>query len=182
MNKPVQESERAAALSALSADQRKKLAAYAAIMSRETDFEGPDLLQEAFLRWLASEKPIEGPEQTCTFLYGAIKSLRSNWNRHDGVVRRTHGIRVAAENDSDDDSIDHVSDPTAAPDGHLVAQMLYDHCEGDDDVQIMLLKQFDNATAEEIRIECGWDQTHYETVRKRKRRLTIKWMREGKLG
>jgi DNA-directed RNA polymerase specialized sigma24 family protein len=151
-------------------------------MSRKTDFEGPDLLQDAFVRWLTSEKPIEGPEQTCAFLYGAIKSLRSNWNRHDRVVRQTHGVRVTADKDSDDDPIAHASDPSTDPDDHLVPQQLYDHCEGDDDVQIMLLKQFDNATAEEIRTECGWDQTQYETVRRRKRRLTIRWMREGKLG
>jgi DNA-directed RNA polymerase specialized sigma24 family protein len=150
-------------------------------LSRNTDFEGNDLLQEAIVRWLASDKAIEGPEQTCAFLRGAIKSLRSNWNRHDRVVRQAHGLRVAAEKDSDEDPSEHAGDPTAAPDGHLLPQQLYNHCDGDDDVQMMLLKQFDHATAEEIRTECGWDQTHYETVLKRKRRLTIKWMREGKL-
>jgi DNA-directed RNA polymerase specialized sigma24 family protein len=72
LNKPVQGNVRAAALDALSEDQRKQLAGYARIMSRGTGDEGDDLLQGAFVRWLASDKPIEGPEQTCKFLREAI--------------------------------------------------------------------------------------------------------------
>ena len=99
MNKPVQGNERAAALDALSEDQRKQLAAYARIMSRGTGDEGGDLLNEAFARWMSSDKPVEGPEQTCNFLRGAISSIRFNTFRHQKIMRRVEGVRAVAQED-----------------------------------------------------------------------------------
>lgn len=118
MNKPVLENERAAALVALNDDQRKHLAAYAQIVSRGTGSEGDDLLQEAFARWLGSDKPIEGPEQTCNFLRGAISSIRFNLFRHEKVVRRYEGVRAVAEEDDEVDPLDQAADPASSPKGH----------------------------------------------------------------
>ena len=86
MKKPVQGGERQAALMALNEDQRKRLAVYAEISSRGTGSEGDDLLQEAFARWLGSDKLIEGPEQTCNFLRRAISSIRFNIFRQDRLI------------------------------------------------------------------------------------------------
>ena len=181
MNKPVQGNERSAALAALSEDQRKQLSAYAHIMSRGTGDEGDDLLQEAFTRWLGSDKPVEGTEQTLNFLRGAISSIRSNIFRHEKVVRRHEGVRALAQEDDEEDPLDQTADPAASTEVPLLVQQLYDLCNDDGDVQLLLMKQWDRATATEIRAELGWDEKKYQTVQTRKRRLMIRWTLEGKL-
>jgi DNA-directed RNA polymerase specialized sigma24 family protein len=180
LNKPVQGNERAAALMALNEDQRKQLAAYAKISSRGTGSEGDDLLQEAFARWLGSDKLIEGPEQTCNFLRRAISSIRFNIFRHGKVVRRYEGVRAVAENGDEEDPLDQVADPAASTEGPLFVQQLYDLCE-DEEVQSLLTVQADNATPAEIQAELGWDEKKYKAVQKKKRRLVIRLMLEGKL-
>jgi DNA-directed RNA polymerase specialized sigma24 family protein len=180
LNKLVEGNERAAALVALSEDQRKQLAAYAQIVSRGTGSEGDELLQEAFARWLGSGKPVEGPEQTCNFLRGAIRSIRFNTFRHEKVVRRYEGVRALAEEGDEEDPLDQAADPAASTEGPLFVQQLYDLCE-DEEVQLLLTAQTDNATPAEIHADLGWDERKYKAVQKKKRRLVIRWMLEGKL-
>jgi hypothetical protein len=57
---------------------------------------------------------------------------------------------------------------------------VYDLCD-DEEVQLFLTAQADKATPEQIRAEFGWDDKKYATVQKRKRRLIIRLLREGKL-
>jgi DNA-directed RNA polymerase specialized sigma24 family protein len=165
---------------ALNEDQRKRLAAYAEISSAGTGSDGDDLLQEAFTRWLASDKSIEGPEQTCNFLRGAIGSIRFNTFRHGKVVRRYEGVRAVPEECDEEDPLDQAADPAASTEGPLFVQQLYDLCE-DEEVQLLLTAQADNATPAEIQAELGWDEKKYKAVQKRKRRLVIRLMLEGKL-
>jgi DNA-directed RNA polymerase specialized sigma24 family protein len=181
LNKPVHGNERAAALAALSEDQRKQLAAYAKIMSRGTGDNGDDLLQEAFLRWLGSDKPIEGPKETCNFLRGAISSIRFNVFRHEKVVRRYEGVRAVAQKTDEEDLLDQAADPAASTEGPLFVQQLYDLCDDDEEVQLLLTAQADKASPDEIQTELGWDEKKYKAVQKRKRRLVIRWTLEGKL-
>ncbi len=180
MNKPVPGNVRAAALDALNEDQRKQLAAYARVMSRGTGDEGDDLLHSAVARWLASDKPVEGPEQTCDFLRGAISSVRSNIFRHKKVVRRIEGERAYKEEDEEDEPVDRAADPSASTEGTTFVQQIYDLCD-DGDVQLLLMAQADRATPEQIKAEFSWDDKKYATVQKRKRRLVIRLMSEGKL-
>jgi DNA-directed RNA polymerase specialized sigma24 family protein len=181
LNKPVQGNERAAALDAVSEDQRKQLAAYAQIMSRGTGDEAGDLLNEAFTRWMGSDKPVEGPEQTCNFLRGAISSIRFNTFRHDKIVRRLEGVRAVAQEDDEEDPLDQAADPAASPEGPLFVQQVYDLCDGNEEVQLLLMAQADNATPDQIQKEFGWDEKKYKAVQKRKRRLVIRLTLEGKL-
>jgi DNA-directed RNA polymerase specialized sigma24 family protein len=181
LNKPVQTNERAAALDALSEDQRKQLAAYARIMSRGTGDESDDLLNEAFARWMASDKPVEGPEQTWSFLRGAISSIRFNIFRHDKIVRRVEGVRAVGQEDAEEDPLDQAADPAGLDRRTIVCPAVYDLCDGDDEVQLLLMAQADNATPEHIQKEFGWDERKYKAVQKRKRRLVIRWTLEGKL-
>ena len=181
MNKPAQGNDRVAALVALSEDERKQLAAYAQIMPRGTSHEGQDLLNDAYIRWLGSDKPVEGPEQTANFLRGAINSIRSNYFRHEEVVRKYEGVRAVAEDGDEEDPLNQAVDPAASTEGPLFHQQVYDLCRHDEEVQLLLMKQWDRASPAEIRAELGWDETKYETVQKRKRRLMIRWTLEGKL-
>ena len=180
MNKPVQRNERPAALAALDDDQRKQLAAFARIMSRGTGDDGDDLLQGAFARWLASDKPVEGPQQTIKFLREAISGIRSNIFRHQKVVRRYDGKRAFRGEDEDDEPVDRAADPSASTDGPVFVQQVYDLC-GDDEIKLLLMAQADQAAPEQIKSDFGWDDTKYATVLKRKRRLMIRLMSEGKL-
>jgi DNA-directed RNA polymerase specialized sigma24 family protein len=173
LKKPVQGGERQAALMALNEDQRKRLAVYAEISSRGTGSEGDDLLQEAFARWLRSDKPIEGPEETCNFLRRAISSIRFNAFRHGKVVRRYEGVRAVPDEGDEEDPLDQAADPAASTEGPLFVQQLYDLCE-DEEVQLLL-------TPAEIQAELGWDEKKYKAVQKKKRRLVIRLMLEGKL-
>jgi DNA-directed RNA polymerase specialized sigma24 family protein len=180
LSKPVQGNIRAPALDGLDDDQRKQLAAYAQIMSRGTGDEGDDLLQSAVARWLASEKPMEGPEETCEFLRWAISSVRSNIFRHEKVVRRIEGERAYKQEDEEEEPLYRAADPSASTEGPLFVQQVYDLCD-DEEVQLFLTAQADKATPEQIRAEFGWDDKKYATVQKRKRRLIIRLLREGKL-
>ena len=83
LEKPVQGNDRAAALAALDDDQRKRLEAFAHIISQGAGDEPGDLFNAAVVRWLSSDKPIDGPEQTEQFLKGAMNSIRSNKFRHE---------------------------------------------------------------------------------------------------
>lgn len=180
MSKPVQGNVRSDALNALSEDQRKQLAAYAEIMSRGTDREGKDVLHDAFVRWLASDKPVEGPEQTCDFLRGAINSVSFNVRRHEKVVRHYDGMRETRE-PGEEDPLDKARDLGASTEGPLFIQQVYDLCGDDEEVQLLLMLQADNATPDDIRTELRWDEKKYKAVQKRKRRLVIRWKLEGKL-
>lgn len=180
MNKPFQGNARADALNALSDDQRKQLAAYARIMSQGTGEERDDLLQGAFARWLASDKPVEGPEQTRKFLFEAISSIRSNFFRHERVVQRYEGERAFQQEDEAEEPLARAADPSASTEGPLYVQQVYDLCS-DEEIQLLLTAQTDRATPEQIKADLGWDDKKYEAVRKRKRRLVIQLMREGKL-
>lgn len=181
MNKPVERNERAAALAALSEDQRKQLAAYARFMAHRTGEEGDDLLQGAFARWLASDKPVEGPDETCKFLREAISSIRSNNFRHQKVVRRLEGERAFANEDDEDDPVDQAADSASSTEATAFAQQLYNLCTGDDDIQLLFVAQLNNGAPADIRAELGWDEKKYKAVQKRKRRLVIRWMLEGKV-
>lgn len=180
MNRPFQGTARADALNALSDDQRKQLAAYARIMSQGTADEGRDLLQSAFARWLASDKPVEGPQQTCKFLFDAISSIRSNFFRHERVVQRYEGERAFQQEDEEEEPLARAADRSASTEGPLYVQQVYDLCD-DDEIQLLVMAQADNAKPEQIKAELGWDDKKYETVLKRKRRLVIRLTREGKL-
>lgn len=129
---------RAAALDALNPDQRTLLAAFAELMSRGTGDDGDDLLQEAMRRWLDSEIPIEGPDQTCNFLRGAISSIRSNIFRKKRTVERIEGRRAERLEHEEEEPLDRAADQAAATDGPLYVQQVYDHCE-DEDVKMLLL-------------------------------------------
>jgi DNA-directed RNA polymerase specialized sigma24 family protein len=180
LKKPIQGNPRADALDALSQDQRKRLAAYAEILSRGTGNDAEDLLHEAVARWLASDKPILGPEHTCDFLRGAIKSIRSNAFRHEKVVRRYEGVRAVAAEGEGEDPLNQASDPAASPEGLLFVQQLYDLCE-DEEIQSLLIAQLDKRSPVETQAELGWDEKKYKAVQKRKARLVIRWKLEGKL-
>jgi DNA-directed RNA polymerase specialized sigma24 family protein len=181
LNKPVQANERVAALDALSDDQRKQLAAYARIMSRGTGDDGDDLLQGAFARWLASDGPAEGPEQTYNFLRGAISSIRSNIFRHTKVVRRFQGVRALAHAEDEEDPLDQAVDPAASTETAVFFQQVYDLCNGDEEIQLLLMAQLDNGTPAEVQTDLGWQENKYKAVQKRKKRLVARWMLEGKL-
>lgn len=150
MNKPVEGNERAAALTALSEDQKKRLAAFARFMSHGTGDEGDDLLQGAFVRWLASDKPVEGPEQTCQFLREAISSIRSNIFRHEKVVRRLEGVRAVAQEDAEEDPVEQAADPAASTEAVVFFQQLYDLCANDEEIQLLLVAQLNVGTPAEI--------------------------------
>lgn len=180
MNKPVQGEERAAALMALSDDQRKRLMAFARIRSAGTDFEDDDLFNEAVLRWMKSAVPMVGQDETCRFLVGAINGILSNHRRHERVVEKYDGRRVVAVNEDDGDPAENVADPMAATDGMTFIQQVYDLCD-DDEIRELVMAQADNAKPDDIKREFGWDDTRYDTVLKRKRRMAIRLMREGKL-
>jgi DNA-directed RNA polymerase specialized sigma24 family protein len=182
LEKSVQGTDRAAALGALTEDQQKRLAAYARIMSPNTGEEADDLLQGAQLRWLASDEPIESPERTYRFLLGAMSSIRSNIFRHAAVVRRTMGVRVVAATESEEDPIELAPDSGASQETGVFGQQLYNLCTDDPDLQMLLMCQLDRATRAEIQAELGWNDTKYETVQKRKKRLVARWIVEGKLG
>ena len=72
------------------------------------------------------------------------------------------------------------TDPSASTEGLLFVQQVYDLC-GDEEVELLLTAQADNATPGEIKAEFGWNDMKYKTVQKRKRRLVIQLMLEGKL-
>jgi DNA-directed RNA polymerase specialized sigma24 family protein len=181
LNKPAQGNERSDALVALKGDQRKRLATYARFMSHGVGEEASELLQGAFARWMASEKPVEGPEQTYNFLRQAISSICSNIFRHERVVRRFEGTRVVAQQDDEDDPVEQAPDPAACTEATVFFQQVYDLCADDEEIQFLLLAQLRSGTPAEIQADLGWDEKKYKSVQKRKRRLVIRWTLEGKL-
>jgi DNA-directed RNA polymerase specialized sigma24 family protein len=150
-------------------------------MSLNTEEEGQDLLQGAITRWLASDKPIQGPEQTYGFLVGAIRGITSNFWRHAKLVHHTHGRRVVAGPDDEQDPVETGEDSSVSQNDAVFAQQVYDLLAGDPEVQELWMYQSDHTTRAEIQHELGWDNTKYETIQKRKRRLVARWKLEGKL-
>jgi hypothetical protein len=123
---------------------------------------------------------VEGPEQTCKFLREAISSIRSNFFRHERVVQRFEGQRTFKQEGEEEEPLDRAADPSASTEGPLYVQQVYDLCD-DEEIQLLLMAQVDQAKPEQIKADCGWDDKQYETVQKRKRRLVIRLVREGKL-
>lgn len=155
--------------------------AYARFTARKAGDDGDDLLQGAYERWLKSDGPIEGPEATYHFLCGAIRSIASNILRRTKLVRQKDGVRTFAD-DEGPDPIEGAPDETATADESLFFQQLYDLCDGDEDMQLLLMASADAAQRSDIQKELGWDDRKYEAVTKRKRRLVARWKIEGKLG
>lgn len=173
---------RADALKDLSADQRKRLVAFARFCAVNTGEEGEDLLSMAHVRWMKSSEPVQGPEQTFSYLCGAIRNLRFNLFRRQKGLRKTQGIRVYPEAPDDPDPVDLAPDPGVSQEDTVFAQQLYDLCASDDEIQTMLLYNFEQKEKSEIQEETGWDDKKYETVRKRKIRMIARLKIEGRLG
>jgi hypothetical protein len=68
---------------------------------------------------------------------------------------------------------------TVSQENAVLAEQLYTLCAHDPDLQMLLMCQNDRATKAETLSELGWDETKYETVQKRKKRLVKKWINEG---
>jgi hypothetical protein len=96
-------------------------------------------------------------------------------------MRRYDGVRAVTQEDDGEDPLDQAADPAASAEGPLFVQQLYDLCGDDEEIQLLLTAQADNATPTEIQVDLGWDEKKYKAVQKRKRRLVIRWMIEGKL-
>ena len=156
------------------------MAAYARIMSTAPAMRAMTFCRKHFAVGWPPTRRWKGPEQTCNFLRDAISSIRSNIFRHKKVVRRLEGERAYKQEDEEDEPLDRAADPSASTEGPLFVQQVYDLCD-DEEIKDLLTAQVDRATPEEIKAELGWDDTKYETVQKRKRRLVIRLMREGKL-
>lgn len=169
---------RATALGSLTPDQRKKLVVQSRLKARPPVFGAEDLLQGAYERWLKSDLAVEGPEETYNFLWGAINSIAFNATRHKATVRRFEGERVVATIDGDD-PIELAHDVTVSQENAVFAEQFYSLCAHDEDLQMLLMCQNDRATKAETLSELGWDETKYETVQKRKKRLVKKWINEG---
>lgn len=167
----VKNCDRGAALLQLTADQQKRLAAYATIAAINTGESAEDFLQAANVRWLASNVPVEGPEKTLSFLYGTIKGLRSNIFRHKKIATRVDGIRIYATTEDDTDPMELAPDASLAQDDSIYVQEVYSFCATDDEVQTFILLDADGASREEIKLETGWNDKKYEAVRKRKIRM-----------
>jgi DNA-directed RNA polymerase specialized sigma24 family protein len=171
---------RAAALQALTDDHRKTLVADARLRAKGTSYDYHDLLNGAYERWMASEKAVVGPAETCKYLRGAIRSMVFNERRHAKLVRRVDGVRVVAF-EEEPDPMDAAPDPTASPEGALIMAQLYELCAHDPDVQMLLMFQDDGAERADVLRELGWDVTKYETVQKRKKKLVARLINEGKI-
>ncbi len=84
---------RAAALGDLTPDQRKKLVVQSRLKARPPVFGAEDLLHGAYERWLKSDLAVEGPEETCNFLWGAINSIAFNATRHKAPCSPNNSTR-----------------------------------------------------------------------------------------
>lgn len=182
MHQAIIAADRADALRALSADQRKRLAAFACRRAIGTGDEGEDLLSRAHLRWMTSNEPVLGPEQTYGYLKGAINSFRSNLFRRQKSLLKSQGIRVYAEKPSDPEPVEAAMDHSSSQEDAIFAQQLYDLCGDDDEVKTMILYNSEQTSMAEIQAETGWDDKKYEAVRKRKVRMIARWNIEGRLG
>ncbi|WP_315755846.1 MULTISPECIES: hypothetical protein [unclassified Bradyrhizobium] len=171
---------RADALRALTDDHRKVLVADARLRARGTSYEFEDLLHGAYERWMASDKAVAGPAETCSFLRGAIRSIASNERRHTDMVRRVEGDRAVAV-EGVPDPIEAAPDRSSSPEDAILLAQLYQLCGHDPDVQTLLMFQEDGAERADILRELGWDVTKYETVQKRKRKMVARLFNEGKI-
>ena len=178
MDQQTPKSTRAAALGDLTPDQRKKLVVQSRLKARPPVFGAEDLLNGAYERWLKSDIAAEGPQETYNFLWGAINSIASNATRHKATVRRFEGERAVTSTDGND-PIELAQDVTVSQENAVLAEQLYTLCAHDPDLQMLLMCQNDRATKAETLSELGWDETKYETVQKRKKRLVKKWINEG---
>jgi hypothetical protein len=156
------------------------LVADARFRARGTLFESGDLLNGAYERWMASEKPVAGASETCAFLRGAIRSIASNGRRHAAMVRRVEGDRVVAA-DGEPDPVEAASDPAASQEDDLLLEQLYELCSTDSDVQTLLMFQAEGAGRADVLRDLDWDVTKYETVQKRKRKMVARLINEGKI-
>jgi DNA-directed RNA polymerase specialized sigma24 family protein len=179
--KPEAAGERAAALLALSADQKKRLAAYARILAVNLEDAQEDLLQTAHVRWLKSPVPVRSPEETTNFLAGAMRSRASNLRRHRKLVRAVHGDRSVPMSQEDEDPIELAPDGAASQDDSVFAQQLYDLSASDEEVQAFIMYRTDGVERSAVMREMGWDEQKYEAVRKRKLRMVAQWRIEGKV-
>ncbi|MCK1506830.1 hypothetical protein [Bradyrhizobium sp. 18] len=180
MERLAAQAARAKALKALTDDHRKVLVADARLRARGTAYDFEDLLNGAYERWLASDKPVVGPAETCSFLRGAIRSISSNERRHADLVRRVEGDRVVAV-DGEPDPIEAAPDRAASQEGAVLLAQLYELCGHDPEVQTLLMLQEDGAERADILRELGWEVTKYETVQKRKRKIVARLINEGKI-
>lgn len=179
MNRVVQTDDRATALGQLSEDHKKKLAAFARMASRSTPYESGDLSNDAVVRWLQSDKPIEGAEETFQFLMGAIKSIRSNYVRREKTVLRYEGKRAVETEDDDEALVEQGADPVEITETSLFQDQLLDNFSDDEEVFDLLMQQMADATPSEIQKNLDWDKTKYETVQKRKKRKVAKLKAAG---
>jgi hypothetical protein len=96
-------------------------------------------------------------------------------------VERIEGRRAERLEHEGEEPLDRAADHAAATDGPLYVQQVYDLC-GDEDVKMLLLVSLGGQAApDEIKAELDWTDTKYATVLKRRRRLVIRLMSEGKL-
>ena len=158
------------------------MAAYARLLSRGMREEAEDLLHSAIARWLGSNVPVECSARTASFLADAMKSIRWNTFRRAKLVRKFEGERAYREEDEETEPVELGADPSQKTEEFVYAQEVFRLCTGEDEeVQLLLLAQLDNGTPEQIKTELGWDAKKFESVRKRKRRLVIQLIAEGKL-
>lgn len=172
---------RSAALAALDADQKRALAAFAKICSSGLLDDADDLLQSAYRRWLSSEEPIEGPEQTFVYLMGALSSLRFNAHRRARSEKKAFGQRLEPDNNGDADPRDAVEAEQMSAEDAVLAHQLYELMAGDQEIQMLLLHQSENAPRAEIQKEMDWDDLKYEAVQKRRIRAVAKLKLQGKI-
>lgn len=170
---------RGAALDALDDAQMKKLATISRVLAI-APMEPKDLLQDACVRWLQSDTPIESPDRTYSFVRDAMKSLRFNDLRHAGVVKRALGERLQSPNDGGDGT-EQLKSAVASAEDSKVAQQAFDLFSNDPDVQEYILKLMDGASPDDIQAELGWDKHKYQAVQKRRVRAVAKFIAEGKL-
>lgn len=173
--------DRASALAALGPNREKRLAVYASLARRGLDDDADDLLQGAYLRWMGSDVPVVGPDETYDFLIGAMNSLRSNAFRRKRLTKRVLGERAQPVADDEEDPIDAAPANGTSPEDCVFARQLYDHLGGDPDLQLLVLHISERTSRVEIKRDLGWDDKKYDAVQKRKIRAAAKLIGEGKV-
>lgn len=172
---------RSNALAALDADQKRALAAFAKICSRGLPDDGEDLLQTAYRRWLSSDEPVGGSEQTFHYLMGALSSLRSNAHRRARSEKRVFGQRLEPDTNEGDDPRHAVEADQLSAEDATLAHQLYELMAGDQEIQMLLLHQVEGTPRADIQREMEWDDRRYEAVQKRKIRAVAKLRLQGKI-
>ena len=178
----VESGNRGAALEALGGDQVRRLAAYANLCSNGLPEDGQDLLQAAYQRWLSSEVPIADAAATTNYLFGAIKSIRSNEFRRKRSELAALGERIEPypHDEEAEPSVELVPASSAAPDETIYVQQVYDALD-DSELRLLVLHQAEGTARKLIQMELGWDDKKYEAVQKRKLRALAKLLNEGKI-